>query len=78
MTFNLKGYVDQIFTFMVKIKKKKHLMQQILKKISVSVKKMQHNTYDALFSAFKDTFVMKDIICFTDIFTYKQFSCQNS
>ena len=37
---------------------------------------MQHDTSDILFSAFKNTFVMKGFICFTDIFIYKQFSCQ--
>ena len=36
---------------------------------------MQYNTSDILFSAFKNTFLMKGFICFTDIFIYKQFSC---
>jgi hypothetical protein len=36
---------------------------------------MQHDTSDISFSAFKNTFVMKGFICFTDIFIYKQFSC---
>ena len=39
--------------------------------------KMQHDTSDILFSAFKNTFVMKGFICFTDIFFYKQFSCHD-
>jgi hypothetical protein len=37
---------------------------------------MQHDTSDILFSAFKNTFVMKGFICLTDIFIYKQFSCR--
>jgi hypothetical protein len=37
---------------------------------------MQHDTSDILFSELKNTFVMKGFICFTDIFIYKQFSCQ--
>ena len=36
---------------------------------------MQQETTDISFSAFKNTFVMKGFICFTDIFIYKQFSC---
>ena len=36
---------------------------------------MQHDTSAGLFSAFKNAFVMKGFICFTDIFIYKQFSC---
>jgi hypothetical protein len=36
---------------------------------------MQQDTFDILFSAFKNTFVMKGFICFTDIFIYKQISC---
>ena len=36
---------------------------------------MQHDTFDILFFAFKNKFVMKGFICFTDIFIYKQFSC---
>ena len=37
---------------------------------------MQHDTFDISFSALKNTFVMKGFICFTDIFIYKQFICQ--
>ena len=37
---------------------------------------MQLDTSDILFAAFKNAFVIKGFICFTDIFTYKQFSCQ--
>jgi hypothetical protein len=33
---------------------------------------MQQETTDISFSAFKNTFVMKVFICFTDIFIYKQ------
>ena len=33
------------------------------------------DTSDILFSAFKNAFVMKRFICFTDIFIYNQFSC---
>ena len=36
---------------------------------------MQQDTSDIIFSAFKNTFVMKGFICFNDIFIYKQFSC---
>ena len=36
---------------------------------------MQHDTSDILFSASKNTFVMKGFICFTDIYIYKLFSC---
>ena len=36
---------------------------------------MQQDTSDILFSAFKNTLVMKGFICFTDIFIHKQFSC---
>jgi hypothetical protein len=36
---------------------------------------MQQDTSDSLFSAFKNTFVMKGFFCFTDIVIYKQFSC---
>ena len=36
---------------------------------------MQDETSDISFSAFKNTFVIKGLICFTDIFIYKQFSC---
>ena len=36
---------------------------------------MQHDISDISFSAFKNTFVMKGVICFTDIFIYNQFSC---
>jgi hypothetical protein len=42
---------------------------------SHDLNKMQYDTSDILFSAFKNTFVMKGFICFTDIFIYKQFSC---
>jgi hypothetical protein len=37
--------------------------------------KMQYDRSDILFSAFKNTFVMKGFVCFTDIFIYKQLSC---
>jgi hypothetical protein len=33
------------------------------------------NMSDILFSAFKNAFVMKRFVYFTDIFIYKQFSC---
>jgi hypothetical protein len=36
---------------------------------------MQHDTSYILFSAFKNTFVIKGFISFTDIFIYKQFGC---
>ena len=42
---------------------------------SHDLNKMRNNTYDILFSAFKNTFVMNGFICVTDIFIYKQFSC---
>ena len=42
---------------------------------SHDLNKMQNDTSDISFSAFKNTFVMKGFICFTDIFIYKQFSC---
>ena len=36
---------------------------------------MQHDISDILFFTFKNTFVMKGFICFTDIFIHKQFIC---
>jgi hypothetical protein len=36
---------------------------------------MQHDTSIILCFEFKNTFIMKDFICFTDIVIYKQFSC---
>jgi hypothetical protein len=81
MTFNLKGSVYQEFSFIVKILKKK-FSSEILIKLTFSdsveshdLNKMQHDTPDILFSAFKITFVMKGFICFIDIFIYKQFNC---
>ena len=43
--------------------------------ISCIVKMKKNNIFDILFSAFKNTFVMKGFICFTDIVIHKQFSC---
>ena len=36
---------------------------------------MQNDTSYILLSGFKNTFAMKGLISFTDIFIYKQFSC---
>jgi hypothetical protein len=38
---------------------------------------MQYDRSNILFSAFKNTFVMKGFVCFTDINIHKQFSCHD-
>jgi hypothetical protein len=81
MTFNLKVSVYQEFILLSNLKKK-HFSSEILITLTFSDsgqshdwEKMQHETSDILFSAFKNTFVMNRFICFTDIFIYKQLSC---
>ena len=43
VTFNLKGFVDQEFSFIVKIIKKKHFLQQIIIKLTFSVSVQSHD-----------------------------------
>jgi len=43
MTFNLKGSVDQDFSFIVKIKKKKHFSTEILIKFTFSDSVQSHD-----------------------------------
>ena len=81
MTFNLNGYVNQEFNFNVKMLKTKIFVINS-NKIHIfcfttitRIKQDATRKSDISFSAFKNTFVMKDFICFTDIFIYKQFSC---
>jgi len=61
---------------------KHHFFSEILIKLRLShsvqshdQNRMQHDTSDIIFYAFKNTFVMKSFICFTNIFIYLQFSC---
>ena len=81
MTFNLNGSVNQEFSFIVKIKKKKKIVTNSNKihtfcfSSITRLKQDPTRKSDILFSAFKNTFVMKGFICFTDIFIYKKFSC---
>jgi hypothetical protein len=81
MTFNLNGSVNQEFNFIDKIYKKNFFAINSNKihifcfSTNTQKSKMQHETSDISFSAFKNTFVIKGLICFTDIFIYKQFSC---
>jgi hypothetical protein len=82
MIFNFKGSVDQEFSFVVKIIKY-HFSSEFLIRLTFSysvqshdLNKMQHDISDILFYAFKNTFVLKGFICFTDIFINKQFSCR--
>ena len=78
MTFNLKGSALQEFSFIVKIKKKNFFAANSIK-IHIlgfsSFTRLKQKQSDILFSAFKNTFVMKGFICFTDIYIYKLFSC---
>ena len=82
MTFNLKGSVDQKFSFIVKIYKKIIFRQKFLKHLHFLIQlnhpiKTRCNTTHLIFYFLhlKNTFLMKSFICFTDFFIYKQFSC---
>ena len=80
MTFNLKGSVNQEFNFIDKIKKKNVAINSnkihifCFSKI-IRLKQDATRKSDISFSTFKNTFVMKGFICFTDIFIYRQCSC---
>jgi hypothetical protein len=83
MTFNLNGSVNQEFNFIEKIKKNNFSVINS-NKIHIfcfsSITRLKQDATqksDISFSAFKNTFDMKDFICFTDIFIYKQFSCHD-
>ena len=80
MTFNLNGSVNQEFNFIDKCKKKKFVINSndihiFCFSTITRLKPDATRKSDISYSAFKNTFVMKGFICFTDIFIYKQFSC---
>ena len=80
MTFNLRGLIDQEFNFIDKMLSTKLFVINSNKIHIFCFSKIARLKQDATtksdisFSAFKNTFVMKGFICFTDIYIYKKFS----